>query len=46
MGRTIEDINVVDVEKRKIPSKHYVSDSFSLYGNDLIAKFMKLDLHD
>lgn len=24
MGRTIEDIKVVDVEKRKIPSKHYV----------------------
>ena len=25
MGRTIEEIKVVDVEKRKIPSKHYVS---------------------
>ncbi|XP_060565530.1 SH3 and PX domain-containing protein 2A-like isoform X2 [Ruditapes philippinarum] len=24
MGRTIEDIDVTDVEKRKVPSKHYV----------------------
>jgi len=25
MRRIIEDINVVDAEKRKVPSKHYVS---------------------